>query len=173
VALSSDAHGTLPHSEVPFSLPSQKVESDDMQSDLTAPPGKLHRWGRARRRLDEPSRFDSEAQTAASEETVRRESRRAREMTRASEGERDEPRRMEENNWMIHSRLQGEVFIQNSYIVEDTKLKNKQEEQRNKRIIENANRGRIERSRVKSERERGRENGGAQTCSCRRIWSYL
>jgi hypothetical protein len=45
---------------------------------------------------------------------------------REVERERRQSGWMEENNWMIHSRLQGEVFIQNSYIVEDTRLKNKQ-----------------------------------------------
>jgi hypothetical protein len=53
--------------------------------------GVLHRWGRATRWLFEPSGFDSEAQTAASEEATSRKASRTRE-SRASEGEDERER---------------------------------------------------------------------------------
>jgi hypothetical protein len=103
--------------------------------------GNLHRWGRARRRLDEPSRFDSEAQTAASEETARRESRRAREITRASERKKLSESESErtggrDSNWIIQFEATGQVLIQDSYILEIQSQRINKEEQRNKRIIE-------------------------------------
>jgi hypothetical protein len=39
--------------------------------------GVLHRWGKATRRLNEPSVFNSKVQSAASEETTSKEMRRA------------------------------------------------------------------------------------------------